>query len=161
MTFRRFMKTVKERFEEKFELIPFHDCWEWTAYKNQDGYGRFFLNGNKVASRISYTIYKGQIPNNLEVRHTCDNPGCVRPEHLILGTHLENMQDCTNRNRGVKGERNGRCKLTEKDVLEIRTKYKKGNKWHPGYSAYTLAKEYNVHPSEIWVIINRKNWKDI
>lgn len=73
------------------------DCWEWRAARDTDGYGRFRIGGrgtsNRKAHRIAYERTYGEIPPGLLIRHTCDNPGCVRPEHLILGTHKDNAED--------------------------------------------------------------------
>ncbi len=82
-----------QRFWSKVEMIPFHSCWEWTGDMNKahgKNYGRFNM---KKAHRISYELTYGKIPDGLFVLHKCDNPPCVRPEHLFLGTHLDNMRD--------------------------------------------------------------------
>ena len=92
-------------------------CWNWTAYKNNEGYGRLRAGGEKVlAHRLSYSIFKGEIAEGLFVCHTCDNPACINPEHLFLGTHQDNVSDCVakGRHKGVlnspfkKGNRYGR-----------------------------------------------------
>ena len=108
------------------------------------------------ASRFSWELHNGNIPNKLEVCHHCDNPKCVKPEHLFLGTHFENMKDMQDKGRKVvfSGEKNGRCKLTEKQVLEIRNIGKK-------LSYNQLARKYNVNAKTISDIINRKLWKNI
>ena len=98
------MKLSKQdRFWSKVEIIPFHSCWEWTASKSKAGYGRFSLGrklGVAKAHRISWSLSYGTIPEDLCVLHRCDNPGCVRPEHLFLGTIKDNVQDMISKNRG-------------------------------------------------------------
>ncbi len=128
------MRSIKERFESKIELIPFHTCWEWTGCKSK-GYGLFQINRRSVrAHRFSYKLYKGDFDENLKILHSCDNPSCVNPDHLRVGTQVENIKDRVERNRGsrMKYDKNGNSKLTWKEVNEIRSKYK--------YHTYSFSK---------------------
>ena len=94
------MEKLKKRFYEKFEEKE-NGCWEWNAHKNKKGYGVISVDGKpEYAHRISYMIFNGKISEGLIIRHICDNPKCVNPNHLILGTHKDNMLDMMNRNRG-------------------------------------------------------------
>lgn len=92
---------VIDRFMEKVEVIPFHGCWEWIAGKNELGYGKFSIGliKNMKAHRVSYSLFIKD-PGNLCVLHKCDNPGCVNPEHLFLGTKKDNSQDMMRKSRG-------------------------------------------------------------
>lgn len=78
-------------------------CWLWTGYIGSWGYGRLMGKNKAVltAHRLSYKIHKGEIPDGMVVRHTCDRPACVNPKHLILGTHAENQQDKAIRRRAI------------------------------------------------------------
>lgn len=77
-------------------------CWEWTDYRLPFGYGRIYDGATRrmlLTHRVSYELHHGPIPDGLIVRHTCDNPPCVNPDHLELGTRVDNMQDCVQRGR--------------------------------------------------------------
>lgn len=92
----------KERFESKINKTD--SCWLWTAYKNNNGYGMFWLNGKLLLShRISFTFYKEEIPEGLNICHTCDNPGCVNPKHLFLGSQKDNIKDMCLKGRAKNG----------------------------------------------------------
>lgn len=92
------IETIGERFWKKVHKTE--TCWNWTAYTDRSGYGSFRFN-NKIhkAHRISFLLANGYIDNNLDVLHGCDNPSCVNPEHLRLGTDKDNVQDTLNRKR--------------------------------------------------------------
>jgi hypothetical protein len=154
--------TPKVRFENKIEMIPFHECWEWTGGKYTNGYGVFHPSGTSSVSahRYSYLIYKGDICNNLLVCHSCDNPGCVNPNHLFLGTQSDNMKDMIKKNRGnfprITGEQCHKAKLNKEKVKEIRKRFLEEN-----ITQVELAKQYNVSKGNIGYIINNKSWRHI
>lgn len=103
------MKTPEQRFLNKVN-IPDNpkDCWEWQANKDK-GYGKIGINGKSVlAHRFSYLMFNGD-PTGLVVRHTCDNPGCVNPSHLMLGTCADNSRDMVERGRSHHGKKS-HCK---------------------------------------------------
>ena len=145
-------------------------CWEWTGSKNRFGYGKSVLIPiESTAHRVSYRIFNGDIPKGSCVMHICDNPGCVKPEHLKLGTHEQNWKDrvikgrtATGINHGSRkhpekirrGIRHHRAKLTEEDVREILTK----KQFESGVS---LAKKFNVSVNTISRIKLRNGWKHI
>lgn len=97
-------ETFEERFWSKVEFIPEHPCWEWNAAKNETGYGKMSSGirgeGNLKAHRASWIINRGPIPEGACVLHKCDNPGCVNPNHLFLGTKKDNSQDMIKKGRG-------------------------------------------------------------
>lgn len=135
-------------------------CWEWTATKLPGGYGNFSsaITSHKEvrAHRFSYELAYGPIPKGLNVLHRCDNPACVNPDHLFLGTHKDNADDMVSKGRNAKGEMLPQHKLTESDVLYIRRRYAQG-----GISQRKLAKEMNVSFSAVHLIIERINWKHL
>ena len=149
--------TLAQRFWSKVDPAPSECCWEWTACKSSDGYGQFKLHTKMLkAHRVAYTLAKDEIPDGLIVRHTCDNPACCNPDHLILGTHADNTADMykrkRNRNRQAKGEDNSNSKLTAKQVMEI---------YNSPLLQNEIAKLYNINRSLVSRIKHKKLWKHI
>jgi hypothetical protein len=105
------MRTQEERFYQKVEQPPYSAaCWIWLAAKSPQGYGHFFFNGRvDKAHRASWEIHNGAIPDDLMVLHKCDNPRCVNPEHLFLGTHQDNADDKMRKGRHTEANKS-RCK---------------------------------------------------
>lgn len=96
-------------------------CWTWTGAKSKGGYGRFKADGRQhAAHRVSYALANTPLPRNVFVCHRCDNPACVRPDHLFAGDHLANMQDMVSKGRSTKGRIPPSARLTERDVEVIR-----------------------------------------
>ncbi len=156
------MNTLKEIFEGKFTRRSKNNCWLWEGSRQTNGYGRIGFNKKYYkAHRLSYAFYKGDVPNDLEVCHKCDNPPCINPNHLFLVTHQENIQNMIDKGRSnfvgsPPGEKAGSTKLTDKQVREIRAKYKPKI-----YNMSTLAKQYKVSKVCIFLILKRKNWKHL
>jgi hypothetical protein len=111
----RHMKDIKQRFDSKYVKAD-SGCWNWTASRTRDGYGKMSVAGKTVAShRASWLLNHGDIPDGLFVLHECDNRLCVNPNHLFLGTTSDNMVDCI-----LKG-RHGRKKLSKDQIEYIRS----------------------------------------
>lgn len=99
---RRMAMTPLEKFEARWTPEPNSGCWLWTGASVNNEKGCFYLDGRLwLASRVSWTLYVGPIPEGLNVLHHCDNMWCVNPGHLFLGTQLDNMRDCRNKGRIV------------------------------------------------------------
>lgn len=131
-------------------------CWEWQGYLDKCGYGRTRdMNGKSITShRLSYLMFKGEIPKGSLIMHSCDNPCCVNPSHLTAGTPLDNAQDRDRKGRAGnhKGEANGRAKLTDKQVSEIR---------HSTLCTTSLMTSYEVSRSTICRIRVGKLWENV
>jgi hypothetical protein len=143
--------TPEERFLKYVDKSG--DCWIWTGTKVGNGYGHFRgRNGLILSHRFSYEQYIGPIPEGMNVLHSCDNPVCVNPQHLFLGTHTENMRDMWGKGRkSHRGEKNSRAILTLKNVAEIRS-------MEGEFSRKELSERYGVSRSTIGSIITNKSW---
>jgi hypothetical protein len=132
-------------------------CWEWQSSKNNSGYGKFWLNGRTdLAHRVSYKLHQGPIPARLQVRHICDNPPCVNPSHLLVGSGKDNARDALDRGRYRRGSGNGRAKLTFTQVAEIREHWQRGDE-----TQVSMARRYGVSRSAIQWVLNGRNWAGI
>ena len=142
------------RFWEKVHKTE--GCWLWKAGKDKDGYGKFALDGNSTrAHRFMYELEIGSIPDGLLVCHSCDNPSCVRPSHLWLGTNTENMADSARKGRKPSGERNPAAKITEGDVKLARRLWKTGE-----WQVRQLAELFAVNKSQVHNIVTGKSWSN-
>lgn len=143
--------SLVERFWSKVKIGEPNECWEWQGgiFVGQ-GYGCFYVTENgaymgKKAHRISWMLHNGEIPDGMLVCHTCDNPACVNPNHLWLGTKLDN-----NRDKDFKG-RNALAKLTKEQVIEIRQRR--------GTRVEILAREFNISTTTIYDILRGHTWR--
>jgi len=140
-----------KRFWSKVDKCDSDDCWEWTANK-ADGYGQFSVGFVSYgAHRVSYFI-KNKDPGNMCVCHTCDNRSCVNPEHLWLGTVLDNNRDMQDKGRQIRGEQTISSILTETQVVEILESDETNS---------ALADVYGVVDSTISNIRRGKKWKHL
>jgi hypothetical protein len=151
------MKTAEQRFWEKVDKNGSNGCWIWTGNtKHSEGYGRILVFGKRMkAHRFSWQLAHGSLPSELDVCHTCDNPACVNPMHLFLGTHKENMQDKALKCRALHDERHPMAKLTRPQVIEILSLCDKG------HTRVALSKKFHVSEAAISAIANGKSWKHI
>ena len=144
------MKSVRERFEEKYVHGWPSECWPWTAAIINSRYGQFRLNGKNVsAHRLAYELNVGPIPEGVHVLHRCDNPRCVNHFHLFTGTNAENMADMVAKGRQALGESNARAKLDESSVLKIRADQRLHRE---------IAADYDVSRRQISRIKCRVRW---
>lgn len=124
---RRLAANVVEIFLKRVVKSNGDGCWEWSGKRFDEGYGKFSMPGNSrktvQAHRLSYELFVGPIPDGLLICHKCDNPPCVRPDHLFPGTSAQNTQDAIAKGRMAVGEANPRATITEADVREIRRRY--------------------------------------
>lgn len=157
------LKSIEERFWPKvFLATSSNACWNWTAAKNDLGYGIIGKGrrgeGNLRAHRVSWKIKYGRLPRK-PVLHACDNPSCVNPAHLFLGTLRDNSADMWAKRRGIlpepmRGETHPLSKLTWRKVGEIRRTYRTG-----GVSLQELADEFGVSKKLILNVVKRRTWK--
>jgi hypothetical protein len=111
--------TLLERFMEKVTISD--SCWHWNAMKNSYGYGLIWVNGKPVrAHRVSFSLFNGELSEEDVVMHSCDNPSCVKPSHLSVGTRLENNRDAVAKRRNQFGEKHWAAKLTTEQVESVR-----------------------------------------
>jgi len=143
-----------ERVERFLSKVEFSDaeCWVWRGARNEAGYGLF---DNMGAHRASYELLVGEIPEGLLVCHRCDNPWCVNPRHLFLGSQKDNLRDMVEKGRSARGIQNSRSKLSEAEVLELRRRYEAGE------SREMLARDFCITRGAVWNIGTRKQWKHL
>ena len=131
---------------------PVNDCLVWTRCLNTDGYPRAVVDGcnNTKVHRVVYELYNNVDATGKVIRHTCDNPQCINPKHLLIGTHKDNMQD-----RELRG-RHGKAKITHKEVLAIR-ELAKLNK----FTQVELGSMFNLNPRTISSLVLGRHWRHV
>ena len=158
----KFRKENQQRFFEKIiEPQDLNDCWLMTSYQDRDGYHIFYHDGTSTkAHRYMYELYFGNIPKGQCVCHKCDNPGCVNPNHLFIGSHKDNMSDMRikKRSRNSFGENNANTKLDNNQIIEMLNMVLCGKllskddviKYNPNFSIHNIQN-----------ILIKRNWSHI
>jgi HNH endonuclease/Helix-turn-helix domain of resolvase len=163
---------IYDRFNKYTNKSSYLPCWLWMGARlNKNRYGLLRVkNKTMLAHRLSYEIHNGTIIDKKYVLHTCDNEGCVNPEHLFLGTQLDNVKDRDFKKRGhffnpnshfnkirfiPVGIKNPKSKLSEKNVHEIRKLLSEG------FSNKEIAKKFSVSKDTILRIKNKSSWRHI
>lgn len=145
------------------EKIDFHGaggCWLWTAGKFRSGYGAVGSGGKvRRAHREAYEAENGAgSADGLVIRHKCDTPACVNPDHLEGGTVADNNRDRDKRGRQARGSTHGQATLTEAEVAKIRADCVPGSRTH---GTRALGRQYGVSGSQISLIVRRATWAHI
>ncbi|MGC5820961.1 HNH endonuclease signature motif containing protein [Ralstonia pseudosolanacearum] len=144
---------MAERFWEKVEVQGADECWPWLASTKQGGYGKILGDNGRflLAHRAAYQLAIGSIPENLVICHQCDNPNCVNPAHLFLGTQADNLRDMRAKGRGnpPKGRRHPNARLNDEIVAQIRADTR---------SHRQLALEYGIGKSTVGMIKSGATW---
>lgn len=150
-------KTIEDRFWPKVAMSM--TCWLWTGSKMPRGYGRIGGGGKRgnplLAHRVSWEIHFGKIPARLIVCHRCDNPSCVNPTHLFVGTHEDNTQDAVRKGRISRGSSRHNARLSEKDIPEVRRRLAIGE----SYSS--VAALFGVSAALIGDVARGVTWKHV
>lgn len=148
--------TIEDHLNDNVFPEPNTGCWLWSGSLSPDGYGVMSIKGKTVrAHREVYKYFKNSaITPDVFICHSCDTPSCVNPDHLFEGTPAENSQDMVNKDRQARGEKNGRAKLTESDVKEIR----RIRAENPKLRQVDIAQMFGVSQVMISYVLISKNW---
>lgn len=146
-------KVNKDKFLASVNQAGPNGCWIWTGQIMPTGYGQ--LGRHDYAHRVSYQLHKGAIPAGANVCHSCDVPACVNPDHLWLGSQLDNLQDMAQKGRSTRGAANAGAKLSEQQVIEM---------WdlHRAHVRQkVIAAVYGVHAQYVSLIFSGRRWQHI
>jgi hypothetical protein len=159
-------KSSLERFHEKY--IKNKNCWEWIGTKIKSGYGQIAAKGKLILSHLfSYELYYGEFNKKLHVLHKCDNPSCVNPDHLFLGTDRDNSLDCRLKGRDTcfkkgqkslvdnRGSKSGKAKLNEEKVKDIKYRLQSNE------TIASIARFYCISSSIISGIKHGYRWSHV
>lgn len=163
---------VLNRLMNRAAILTGSGCWEWRGAKFQSGYGMIVVNGKqKRAHRVMFECAKGPIPVGLLVRHTCDNPACINPAHLCLGTNADNSADMVQRGRQAKGDRSAMRRVEVRARMSTlmagenssfaRLSWDKVSMIRKDRRSHSeIAKDYGVSQPTITRVKNRNTWKE-
>jgi hypothetical protein len=142
---------------DRMVIRPGTRCWVWTGASVGNGYCQitndYSALNNKYVHRASWELHNGEIPAGMFVMHRCDNPRCINPEHLCVGTHADNMADMVRKNRQANGGDQGAAKLTDEDVKLIRAA--------PRGERMSLARKLGIDYTTFWLARTRKTWRHL
>lgn len=145
--------SIYDRLDDKFIVDEVTGCWVWVGAVASSGYGKIGAGGKWgktiSAHRVAWEKVHGEVPGKLQVLHRCDNKLCVNPQHLWVGTQVDNIQDCISKGR-IKT-----TKLTKDQVVMIRSNYQKG------VGTTEISRALNVHQTTIQRVVSRKTWGHI
>lgn len=150
MQFKRGAKKLDQYLEDNIQRIPECGCWIWTGRIQTAGYG--VTRRRTLAHREAWERLIGRIPSGLYVLHRCDVKLCINPEHLFLGTQLDNIQDCSRKGKMPRGSAHGNNRLTPETVQEIRRLYAQG------LSQADISRKLKVDFRNVYHILNKETW---
>lgn len=153
-------RSIEKTFEDFWARVDRSgDCWSWRGGHNNHGYGQFCIDNKKVlAHRTAYAYFYGMPTAGMDLCHRCDNPGCVNPAHLFVGTRRDNMRDASTKGRmkrpgANKGEKNPRAKVAVSDVPLIRASRAAGE------TLRVIGIRYGISKSQVHSIASGKAWR--
>lgn len=147
----------RRRFDAKADKSGGEDaCWIWKSGTARGGYGITRWRGSQImAHRVALILTGVSVPRDMMVCHRCDNPPCVNPKHLFVGSRSQNMADMVGKDRQARGERNGQAKLTPTQVQELRLARREGAK------IAVLSQRFGVSESLVTLIASKKRWRHL